>query len=288
MVAKITISQWLASLPDPDMVGASEYRAIHEVLVDGLISELYAAEFPDSETEAERVELARGILDEFIQHAQVLKRSLQQEWTWPHCGRAYELVLPEDANSTVLQNPPVCPSDDCPSRELQMGQYWHAVNLDKREFVSAHQLGHGVKLWEHLANHPGTGAALIILCAAMPEPRGGGDFDLTENWHGPERTFPEHATTPGPMPPSYAEIAKRTIGRWAGDRIALVGDYAEDSDLAPEHHASKIWDWCSDEPEDPNGSYTNITDDVGKVIEHELGGRFVETGWGGKRWEEPK
>ena len=68
-----------------------------------------------------------------------------------------------------------------------MGQYWIPVNLDKKEFVSPHELGAGMKLWEQLANHPGTGAALIILTAAMPERRGGGDFDLTENWHGPER-----------------------------------------------------------------------------------------------------
>ena len=68
-----------------------------------------------------------------------------------------------------------------------MGQYWTAINLDKKERISAHKLGCGLKLWEQLANHPGTGAALIILCAAQPESRGGGDLDMDENWHGPER-----------------------------------------------------------------------------------------------------
>ncbi len=196
-----------------------------------------------------------------------------------------------------------------------MGQYWQPVNLTKREYISPHKLGCGLKLWEQLANHPGTGAALLILTAAMPEPRGGGDFDLDENWHGPERTR-EHNVTPGPMPEDYPAIAKRTIGRWAGDRIALVGDYAERSDLEPNDNADLIYDLCITEDErqeqvahlrklvqeaEENGGtlhgstadefdskaerlaqaplYKDITDDVCAVIEHELGGKFQGEGW---------
>jgi len=40
-----------------------------------------------------------------------------------------------------------------------MGQYWKPVNLDKREYVDPHKLDVGLKLWEQLASHPGTGAA---------------------------------------------------------------------------------------------------------------------------------
>ncbi len=155
-----------------------------------------------------------------------------------------------------------------------MGQYWKAVNLDKKEYIDNYKLGTGAKLWEQLANHPGTGAALIVLCAAMPEARGGGDFDLDENWHGAERTFPKHHISPGPMPEAYPVIAKRTIGRWAGDKIALVGDYAEDSDLAAVYQASTIYGECKE-----GGRYTDITDDLAKVIEHELRGKFVGDGW---------
>lgn len=144
-----------------------------------------------------------------------------------------------------------------------MGQYWLPVNLDKKEFIHPHKLGAGLKLWEQLANHPGTGAALIILTAAMPEPRGGGDLDLEENWHGPERKFPEHSTEPGPMSEDYSTIAKRTIGRWAGDRIALIGDYID----------SQIYEACVE------GKYTDISDDVCRVIEHELRGQFAGEGW---------
>lgn len=162
-----------------------------------------------------------------------------------------------------------------------MGQYWQVVNLDKREFVLSHKLGAGLKLWEQLAAHPGTGAALIILCAAMPEQRGGGDLDLTENWHGPERTFPEHSMKPGPMPEDYAKVAKRTIGRWAGDRIALVGDYAEDSDLPNSPvPASQIYGLCREHGEEGEGEpWTDVSDDVARVIEHELRGKYEGDGW---------
>lgn len=162
-----------------------------------------------------------------------------------------------------------------------MGQYWNVCNLDRRECVIPHKLGVGAKLWEQLANHPGTGAALIILCAAMPEARGGGDLDLDENWHGPEREFPKHGAAPGPMPEEYPAIAKRTIGRWAGDRIALVGDYAEMGDLPQSDMANLIYHLCNEEGRKVEGlrPYKDISDDVARVIEHELKGKFVGDGW---------
>lgn len=169
-----------------------------------------------------------------------------------------------------------------------MGQYWKVVNLDKKEYINPHKLGCGLKLWEQLANHPGTGAALVILCAAMPTARGGGDFDLDENWHGPERKFPEHNMGPGPMPEDYRAVAKRTIGRWAGDRIALLGDYAEEDDLkGPQSFTPpEIYRRCTepkylDDEKDLKleDLYADVSDDVARVIEHELGGRYTGTGW---------
>ena len=166
-----------------------------------------------------------------------------------------------------------------------MGQYWFPVNLDKKEYINPHKLGSGLKLWEQLAASPGVGAALVILCAAMPEARGGGDLDLDENWHGPERTFPEYNVSPGPMPEEYQAIAKRTIGRWAGNRIALVGDYAKDTDLFDGHSemygtvpASQIYELCHEEAPAP-GHWTDISEDVCRVIEHELQGKFTGDGW---------
>lgn len=168
-----------------------------------------------------------------------------------------------------------------------MGQYWIPVNLTKREYVNPHKLGAGLKLWEQLASHPGSGSALIVLCANMPIRRGGGDLDLDENWHGPERTFPKHNSTPATMPDDYQDCAKRTIGRWAGDRIAIVGDYAEDTDLpkvASRIPASKIYHLCFGESDEKGPTFTDVTDDVCRVIEHELQGRFVGDGW--REWKE--
>lgn len=190
-----------------------------------------------------------------------------------------------------------------------MGQYWLPVNLTKKEFIDPHKLASGLKLWEQLANSPGVGAALIVLTAAMPEPRGGGDFDLEESRHGPERKDNEY-----PFPPSadgYAELARHTIGRWAGDRIAIIGDYAEDGDIRAcnpnvrtSHHESEIYGKCRaktkevledmprkgkpawkkdgkfvyyDVVEPPE--FKDITDAVCAVIEHELNGKFTGEGW---------
>lgn len=179
-----------------------------------------------------------------------------------------------------------------------MGQYWKPVNLDKREFINPHKLGTGLQLWEQLANHPGTAGAMIVLTAAMPEARGSGDFDHEGNSRDSARKE------------DYLAIAARTIGRWAGDRIAIVGDYAEDEDLAPEHRASLIYSLCnsqsdiyefadymqkrSEETDNEelklkfaeqaqflrdSTPFTDITDDVCAVIEHELNGEFQGDGW---------
>jgi len=141
-----------------------------------------------------------------------------------------------------------------------MGQYWKVVNLDKREYVNPHKLGCGLKLWEQLANAPGTGVALIILCAAMPESRGGGDLELAD------------------------DVARRTIGRWAGDRVCLVGDYAEDDDLPSFPGFGDLYSLCFNDTDlDPDDEqdrttvdqlFTDISDDVCVIIERELEGKF--------------
>lgn len=129
-----------------------------------------------------------------------------------------------------------------------MGQYWLPVNLDRREFIHPHKLGCGLKLVEQLTGTGGVGDALVVLLAAMPDSRGGGDFDLG------------------------LEGAKDVIGRWAGDRIALVGDYAEDEDLDPPDGASMIFHRCSE------GSFEDISDRVCDYLEKELKGHYVGRG----------
>jgi hypothetical protein len=143
-----------------------------------------------------------------------------------------------------------------------MGQYWLPVNLDKKEFIDPHKLGVGLKLWEQVGSFPGTGAALLILCAAMPEARGGGDLDNDD------------------------EVAKRTIGRWAGDRVALIGDYAEQGDIKRKKNdpsPSLIYHYCQmekgDEGYDPKKKWKDVSDDVCAVIEQVCDGKFSGTGW---------
>jgi hypothetical protein len=97
-----------------------------------------------------------------------------------------------------------------------MGQYHMVVNLDKHEFVMPHRLGDGLKLREFAMSEGGVMTALAILLSCS-DGRGGGDFCLQDTEWG---------------------------GRWAGDRIAIVGDYAMDDDLPAEHAAGSIYDRC--------------------------------------------
>ncbi|MEE9383201.1 MAG: hypothetical protein V3V08_07290 [Nannocystaceae bacterium] len=143
-----------------------------------------------------------------------------------------------------------------------MGQYWMPVNLDKKEFLDPHKLGCGLKLAEQVGTFPGTGTPLIILCAAVGELRSMGDLGRDEGTS------------------DYEAIAARTIGRWRGDRIAIVGDYAEDEFLPPEFQASQIYSRCRHADDIPASEYyTDITEDVCQVLEHELGGAFSGDGW---------
>lgn len=90
-----------------------------------------------------------------------------------------------------------------------MGQYHEVVNLDKREKLHPHALGDGLKLMEFGCSSDGTMTALAILLAGSCKggARGGGDVEYTH-----------------PM-------SSVLVGRWAGDRIAIIGDYAEDGDV---------------------------------------------------------
>ena len=80
-----------------------------------------------------------------------------------------------------------------------MGQYYHIVNLDKKQYLHPHKFGDGLKLREFGASGDGTMMALAALLADG-NGRGGGDL---------------HSDHP-------------LIGSWAGDRIVIAGDYADD------------------------------------------------------------
>ena len=108
-----------------------------------------------------------------------------------------------------------------------MGQYFKAVNTDKHEYVCPWCIGGGAKLWEWAANPQG---AIFCLLLRKSDEGGGGDF------YGYHLGCDEG----GPIRCALSPIA----GRWAGDAVALVGDY----------DSSKLWDV-------PTG-YRNISRDL--------------------------
>ena len=89
-----------------------------------------------------------------------------------------------------------------------MGQYFRAINTDKHEYVCPWCIGGGAKLWEWAANSQG---AIFTLLLRKSDEGGGGDF------YGYHKGCGEG----GPIHAPLSAIA----GRWAGDRVCLIGDY---------------------------------------------------------------
>lgn len=115
-----------------------------------------------------------------------------------------------------------------------MGQYFKAVNLDKREYVCPWCIGGLAKLWEWAANPWG---AIFVMLLRKSTGTGGGDYNA-----GPTQVISlDQCSDPDTLLKMIrAGVAREgqpislppdsTVGRWAGDRVALVGDY-DDSGL---------------------------------------------------------
>jgi hypothetical protein len=101
---------------------------------------------------------------------------------------------------------------------VNMGQYFIVVNLDKQEYINPHDLQMGAKLWEICSNN--LGGFLLYLLRRSSE-GGGGDVD--------------------------EDMAVSFAGRWAGDKIAVVGDY----------DVSRLYDLATE-------SWKNITKELEK------------------------
>jgi len=94
-----------------------------------------------------------------------------------------------------------------------MGQYWVPVNIDKNEKLYSHHFGEGLKLGEWGMDACGMLTALqILLLDKSSVGFGGGD------WHFED---------------APQELVDEVVGRWAGDRIVVVGDYSESEEYAP-------------------------------------------------------
>lgn len=118
-----------------------------------------------------------------------------------------------------------------------MGQYFKAVNLDKKEVVCPWCIGGGAKLWEWAANSYG---AIFTLLLRRSSQTGGGDYrdpiPQSERIATLDSDDPEHAkqsiqdaiglaVAAEGMPINIS--ADSIVGRWAGDRVVLIGDYDE-------------------------------------------------------------
>jgi hypothetical protein len=117
-----------------------------------------------------------------------------------------------------------------------MGQYHGLFNIDKREMLFPHEVGFGAKQWEHTGFAGSLSDILYALCA-YPERRGGGDFENDNE----ENTG------------MFSGIKNGVFkGRWHGDRVAVVGDYAEFGDLPD------VWDAAFVEITDYNGNRAKV------------------------------
>ena len=96
------------------------------------------------------------------------------------------------------------------------------VNLDKHECVAPAKLGCEPTLRGQLdcGDIGGVGGALVVLCACSD----GRDL------------------VPGDR--AYQETVRRIVGRWAGDRIAIVSDSAQPSDLPSRDRAEWLYLLC--------------------------------------------
>jgi len=102
-----------------------------------------------------------------------------------------------------------------------MGQYYKIVNLDKQEFLDTYTFNDGAKLLEFGCSSEGTLTALAILLVDG-NGRGGGDL---------------HSD-------------KLIIGSWAGDRIVVAGDYADEQKFLTVNQIAKYK--MLKDGEDPN------------------------------------
>lgn len=128
-----------------------------------------------------------------------------------------------------------------------MGQYHYICNLDKHEYIHPHQMGDGLKLMEFGNSSSGAMLGLALLLASA-NGRGGGDLHLDE----------EH-----PL--------EEIVGSWAGDRIAIIGDYHEDGDIPG-------WD-MDDNPWDNEDGWAEVSAPLRELVEADGYVKFEAEEW---------
>ena len=88
-----------------------------------------------------------------------------------------------------------------------MGQYHKLINITKKEYIVGHDIGIMLKHYEQIGFEGSMADVLYCLMIAQGNDyRGGGDVS-----------------------------GHRAIGRWAGDQVAIVGDYYEEKKDNPKY-----------------------------------------------------
>jgi len=115
-----------------------------------------------------------------------------------------------------------------------MGQYYLVINIDKKEYIHPHKFGDGLKLLEFGTSGCGTMTGLAILLA---DGNGQGGGDLRS----------DHPI----------------IGSWAGDRIVVAGDYADEGKFTNDPEIN-LYDYAEERFEDVSEAViTAMCDDEG-------------------------
>lgn len=108
-----------------------------------------------------------------------------------------------------------------------MRQYFQPVNQDKKEFVCPWCIGTDANLFEWADNRPSAIFTVLLRQSNKSGADWGGDYPKLVEICNPRKIGEVHTTTfiRGAM---LMPVTKESIvGRWAGDRVALVGNLDE-------------------------------------------------------------
>jgi hypothetical protein len=119
-----------------------------------------------------------------------------------------------------------------------MGQYYRVANITKKQFIHPYKFDDGLKLMEFGASGGGTMMGLAVLLA-VGNGRGGGDLHSED----------------------------KIVGSWAGDKIAIIGDYADNF----EEDYKGIADTPEAYGEEIEPGWTDISSDVITALGDEYG-----------------
>jgi hypothetical protein len=112
-----------------------------------------------------------------------------------------------------------------------MGQYHKLINITKKEYIVGHDIGIMAKHYEQIGFEGSMADVLYCLMIAQGnERRGGGDVD-----------------------------GHKAIGRWAGDHVAIVGDYYTEED--DNHEYRNLYDYV-----EYDRHYKNISPSIRSML----------------------